>query len=119
MIKGFKWGRPFLPERYGDGDTIYGLLDRGEGSLYRPKPGIRLVLGDGGKYDAPEVRKEPERARAATEALMALLPLGVPVPSLSHRLDPDSFGRPLCSIMLADGRDLATVLVEMGHVKWL
>lgn len=119
MIEGFKWVRPFMPERWIDGDTCEGVLDRGDRDYYRPKGGIRLLYGDGSKFDAPEKNKadQHDRAMLAWAQVKILVPEGTPVVTTCHRLDPDSFGRPLCSIKLADGRDLAVVMASLGHTK--
>lgn len=115
MIKGFKWVRPLILERWVDGDTAKALIDRGDGDFYRPKKGIRLVRADGKRYDAPELKEEPVLAAQAMDAALRLCPLGVPFVSTSHELD--VYGRPVCSITMADGRDLATMLTELGLVK--
>lgn len=115
MIKGFKWVRPFTIERWVDGDTVIGLIDRGDGDYYRPAKGIRLLRRDGTKFDAPEMHQDPERAIAARQAAAALAGQGEVVISTSHMLD--VYGRPLCSLALLDGRDIATELIAQGHLK--
>lgn len=115
MIKGFKWIRPVLIERWKDADTCAGLIDRGDGDLYRPVKGIRLVRSDGRRYDAPENKDEPTRAALAHYAVEQLCPQGTVLVGTSHTLD--VYGRPLMSLELADKRDLATVLESLGHVK--
>lgn len=94
-------------------------MDKGWGHLWAPRGGLRLLQGDGSAYDAPEMRKPDQRARAilALERVRELAPEGQWYMVTSHKLDPDDFGRPLCSIELADGRDLAGVLISEGHTK--
>lgn len=116
MIKGFKWIRPATIERWVDGDTVYLLIDRGDGDYYRPVKGVRLLLAYGGKYDAPERRAEPLRAEAATRDAARLAPPGSVVVSTSHMLD--VYGRPLCSLRTLDGVEIADELVTLGHVKY-
>ena len=114
VIKGFLWVRPFMPERWVDGDTVHGLIDRGDGDLYRPIKGLRALFADGSRFDTPE-KAERDRCEAARISALQLMPPGVPVVSTSHELD--VYGRPLCSFQLPDGRDFATVMAEMGHLK--
>lgn len=110
------WTKPWKVTGWIDGDTCHGIMDDGWGRFWIPKPGLRLLLGDGGKYDAPE-RKEKTRHLMALNAITTLAPVGRWFMVTSHHLDPDDFGRPLCSIQLPDGRDLATTMVSLGHVK--
>lgn len=116
-IKGFKWVRPIQIERWVDGDTFIGLIDRGDGDFYRPKKGIRLMYHTGFRWDAPEVKTDPQRAAEARDAAAKLCPVGQWFVSTSHELD--VYGRPLCSIRLSEGGDgdLAATLAWMGHAK--
>ncbi len=112
------WRLPFLIERWVDGDTVMGEIDFGWGFMWMPPKGLRLLLADGSTYDAPERRKPTtEQGMAAADAARALAPSGTWVMITSHYVDPDDFGRPLCSIELDDGADLAGALVMLGHVK--
>lgn len=114
-IKGFKWIRPFLPERWVDGDTAIGMFDRGDGDFYRPLKGIRLLYATGDRWDAPEMKAEPLRATQARDCAAMLCPVGVWVVSTSHTLD--VYGRPLCSLQLAPGKDLALEMFIRGFSK--
>lgn len=113
------WCVPFMPRLWVDGDTVHGTLDIGWGHLWVPKKGLRLLRGGpDDKYDAPERRGITlARAHAARQRAQELCPPGRWHQVTSHYVDPDDFARPLCSIELLDGRDLATVLIEEGHVK--
>lgn len=93
-------------------------MDKGWGNLWTPRRGLRLLVADGSKYDAPERKGESlPRGNQALARAAQLAPAGAWYMALSHYLDPDDFGRPLCSIELEDGRDLATILIAEGHVK--
>jgi hypothetical protein len=86
--------------------------------MWTPPKGVRLLLADGTKYDAPE-RKGATLTRANRAKLYAqvLAPAGTWVMITSHYVDPDDFGRPLCSIELEDGQDMAATMIKGGHVK--
>lgn len=113
-----QWGMPWLVRSWVDGDTCHGTMDKGWGNLWTPKKGLRLLRGGGLAFDAPELRQlQLVRGRAAQARAQELAPAGVWYQADSHYVDPDDFARPLCSLQLADGRDLATVLIQEGHVK--
>lgn len=114
MIK--VWRLPWLITSWIDGDTCHGMMDKGWGNMWTPKRGLRLVLADGGKFDAPE-RKTRAAHVAALASVNELAPIGDWYMVTSHSGEPDAFSRPLCSIELPGGRDLATVMVNLGHVK--
>jgi endonuclease YncB( thermonuclease family) len=116
VIKGFKWVRPFMPEAWVDGDTCHGLIDRGDGDLYRPEKGIRIVHATGKVFDAPEMKLEPFRAQAALADALILAAVGIPLVSTCHKRA-DVYGRPVASLQLKDGRDFADVMVSLGHIK--
>lgn len=115
----------FLISAWIDGDTAHGTIDRGWGDRWTPPRGLRLVKIDGVKFDAPEMHVEPERAQAAWKRAKELAPEGNWYYIVSYHYDPDSFGRPLCSIELPftpaagvlHGTDLATQLALEGHSK--
>lgn len=113
------WRLPWLITAWIDGDTCHGTMDEGWGRSWTPRRGLRLLQADGSKYDAPEMTKPEQRERAQMARLraLALAPIGQWFMVTSHYLDPDDFGRPLCSVELADGRDLAGVLIREGHTK--
>jgi endonuclease YncB( thermonuclease family) len=116
MIK--VWRLPFLVKAWVDGDTAHGVIDFGWRFTWEPPKGIRLLLPDGGKYDAPE-RKSPTLTRGNRAKVFAqvLAPAGTWVMITSHYVDPDDFGRPLCSIELEGGQDMAAAMIAAGHVK--
>jgi micrococcal nuclease len=98
-------------ERVVDGDTVHVLLSLGlDEYTYRM---VRIA-----DINAPEVfsgpKEERERGKAARDFLAALAPPGTQC-RLATKRDAASFGRYVANIELADGRDLATVLVEAGH----
>lgn len=113
------WRFPWQIFTWIDGDTCHGIMDKGWGNTWTPRGGLRLLTADGGPYDAPEITKPDQRVRGlmARSRALELAPLGLWYMVTSHKLDPDDFGRPLCSIELADGRDLASVLIAEGHTK--
>ena len=113
------WRLPWQITSWIDGDTCHGTMDSGWGHMWTPKKGLRLGTFTGARFDAPEMRKTEQKARAllARSAAERLAPPGEWFMVTSHRVDPDDFARPLCSIELPDGRDLATVLTEEGHTK--
>lgn len=117
MIPNFKPRVAFCISAWIDGDTCHGTVDRGWGDRYTPPRGLRLLKGDGTSFDAPETRLEPARAEAAKARAKELAPEGAWYYIVSQRVDPDSFGRILCSIELVDGTDLATTLAAEGHSK--
>lgn len=115
MIK--VWTLPWYVARWYDADTCFGMLDEGWGRMWTPDKGLRLVKTDG-KYDAPELNKPAQRdaALAARRRAIELASCDWYM-ATSRAKDPDDFGRPLFSIELHDGRDLATVLEGEGYVK--
>jgi endonuclease YncB( thermonuclease family) len=103
-----------------DGDTAHTMLDIGWGIILRPRnlpnPGqgtVRAVFPDGAEYDAPE-RATPE-GKVAKEFARTLIAVGDVLEVLSFHVD--DFGRTLGAVTLRDGRDWATVMTSMGHVK--
>jgi endonuclease YncB( thermonuclease family) len=116
MIK--VWRLPWLITSWVDGDTCHGTMDKGWGDMWTPPKGLRLLLADGSKYDAPERKGASlKRGNAARDWVQVLVPAGSWVMVTSHYVDPDDFGRPLCSIELEDGQDLAAAMIKRGHVK--
>lgn len=107
--------------RVTDGDTfVLEFIDQGWGDRKYPidegEPGhcaIRLTLPNCMWYDAPE-KTDKVRSKAATEYIKTLLPMGTWVEITSYGF---SAGRTLASVTLPDGRDLATLMIEAGHVK--
>ncbi len=104
-----------------DGDTFHARLDIGWGITLaprlgdRPGPGtVRLVFGNGDKYDAPEL-STPKGKDARDVLTNLLLQAGSVVTVRSHRLD--DFGRTLGSVTLPEGQDLAAVMTQKGFVK--
>lgn len=106
-----------------DGDTVDTKLDIGWGIVLVPRTGekakgparLRIVAADGGKFDTPELKDEPARAKAATNAAACLLPPGSRAPIVSYGLD--VFGRTLAAVQLPGCRDLASVMTALGHIK--
>jgi endonuclease YncB( thermonuclease family) len=104
-----------------DGDTfIMEYIDLGWGMKIYPidsgAPGycsIRVTLPDGGWYDAPET-EDKARNKLAVDYIKTLIPPGTWVKIKSYGF---SAGRTLASVTLPDGRDLATLMIEAGHVK--
>lgn len=112
------WRMPFLVKRWVDGDTAHGVLDFGWRFTWQPPKGIRLLCADGSTYDAPERRGASlARSNLARTWVDTLCPAGTWVMATSHYMDPDDFGRPLCSLELSNGDDLATEMMMAGHVK--
>jgi micrococcal nuclease len=98
-------------ERVVDGDTVHVLL-----SLGLDEYAYRMVrIAD---INAPEVfsgpKEERERGKAARDFLAALALPGTQC-RLTTKRDTASLGRYVANIELADGRDVATILVETGH----
>jgi len=112
------WRLPFLIEHWVDGDTAHGTIDMGWRWRWTPPKGIRLLCADGSSYDAPELRGATlALAQQAKVWVNVLAPAGSWVMITSHRVDPDDFGRPLCSIEMSDGQDLAAAMIGAGYVK--
>lgn len=92
-----------------DGDTFDALIDFGFNSFgYHP---VRL-LG----VDCPETNRVATRdaGLAALAFVLDTMPVGARV-RLHTRKDPDSFGRFLARVELADGTDLAALILAAGH----
>lgn len=106
-----------------DGDTYYCLLDVGVNDY--PFREIRLlgrdpVTGRPRGIDTPETNRRATKAAGLAAAAYArehLVPIGTPI-ILETWPDPDSFGRYLGAMRLADGRDVGHELVEAGHAVW-
>lgn len=103
-----------------DGDTFHSNLDIGWGIILKPRrrpapgPGtVRAVFPDGSPFDAPE--RSTTRGKLAKAAVQELVQPGMVLLVVSFHLD--DFGRTLGSVTLPDGRDWATVMTELGHVK--
>jgi endonuclease YncB( thermonuclease family) len=106
-----------------DGDTYYCLLDVGANDY--PFREIRLlgvdpVTRQPRGMDTPETNRKASKAAGLAAAEFArtyLVPNGTPI-VLATWKDPDSFGRYLGTMRLADGRDVGHELVEAGHAVW-
>ncbi len=87
--------------------------------LARPWPGqtIQAIVRLAG-VDAPELRGkcegEKERARAAAAFVAARLTAGAPVWLTAPRPDTSPGARTLARMVMADGRDLAAMLIAAG-----
>jgi endonuclease YncB( thermonuclease family) len=92
-----------------DGDTFDAFIDLGF-NTYQYNP-VRL-LG----VDTPEINRAATREAgyAALEFVRHVMPIGSRV-LLHTRKDPDSFGRYLARVTLADGADLGTLILDAGH----
>ncbi|HLL69004.1 MAG TPA: thermonuclease family protein [Micromonosporaceae bacterium] len=98
------WTVPAVVLRVIDADSLRMQLDLGW-YTYRVE-NCRL-----GHCNAPELNTAA--GRAARDFVLTLLTIGDPVTFTSKSLD--KYGRPLGDITLADGRDLATILIQAGH----
>lgn len=106
-----------------DGDTYYVLADVGMNDY--PFREIRLlgvdpVTRQPRGMDTPETNRAKSKvAGLAAKAYAAehLVPNGTAI-ILRTWPDPDSFGRYLGTMQLADGRDVGHELVEAGHAVW-
>lgn len=104
-----------------DGDTfVMQYLDLGWGARIYPidkgEPGycsIRVCLPEGGWFDAPE-KKDKARSKLAVQYAKQLLVPGTEVYVVSYGF---SMGRTVASVTLPDGSDLATLMINAGHVK--
>jgi endonuclease YncB( thermonuclease family) len=88
-----------------DGDTFVASLDLGWGIFRDECAGapcrVRIL-----SYNTPE-RGQPDYARAIA-ALSGVLPIGIELWVVSHKLD--SFGRALCDCFLKDGTNVLDLL---------
>ena len=100
------WTVPATVVRVVDADSVRATLDLGFRVLFDAN--CRLA-----HCDAPELTTVA--GRLARDYVAALMPAGSPFTFVSHKLD--KFGRPLGDIVLPDARDLATLLLELGHAK--
>ena len=98
--------------RWVDGDTAKVDVDLGCRVHWR---GSLRCAG----YNAPEVRGATALAGAAATAYVeSLCPVGSTVYLDSLAFEPDeldNFGRMLGAVTLADGRDLAALMIDSGH----
>jgi endonuclease YncB( thermonuclease family) len=105
---------PFGPYRavirhHVDGDTYDALIDLGMNNYgYHP---VRL-LG----VDTPEINRlaTREAGMAALMFVREVMPVGSRV-RLHTEKDPDSFGRYIARVELADGRDLGELILTANH----
>lgn len=100
-----------------DGDTLDVMVDVGFNDyLYRTIRLLALVNGAFKGVNAPEKnRAESKEAGLAAKAYVSdQIPPGTRV-VITTRADADSFGRYLGAVLLEDGRDLGSSLVEAGH----
>lgn len=107
-----------------DGDTCWALLDKGL-RCYSAHP-LRIADLDTPETYRPKDDAELERGRDATATARQLLGfdqgphsqrMSRHVTVRTLRADPQVYGRWLADITLADGRDYATVMRELGHTK--
>ena len=95
-----------------DGDTFNALVSRGEHDYLLTH--VRCAL-----YNAPEITGATKDAGlAATAYVRTLADAGAVVylDSLGFGYDQeDSFGRMLAAVTLADGRDLAALMIDGGY----
>jgi endonuclease YncB( thermonuclease family) len=92
-----------------DGDTYDCFIDFGFND-YRYAP-VRLL-----SVDTPEINRleSREAGMAALDFVRSVMPVGARV-RLHTEKDPDSFGRYLARIDLADGSDLGDLILAAGH----
>lgn len=99
-----EWRVPAVISRVVDGDTVYVTLDLGwHISLYSS---VRLA-----GIDTPELPSEA--GKAAKARAMTLLPVGLVVTVISHKLD--KYGRILGTVILPDGSSFGEILMREGH----
>lgn len=103
---GAVWRWPTSVTRIIDGDTLCGYADLG--ARVHLSVTVR-VLG----IDCPEMNTTA--GKAVRMVVDGLCPPGARVVVISRKLD--SFGRVLGDVLLADGRDLAGVLLAGGHAR--
>lgn len=101
-------------ERVVDGDTAYALISLGmEVYAYHS---IRIF-----GIDSPELYTsdpvEREKGRAARAYLESICPPGAKC-LLRTDKDKTTFGRYVASLLLSDGRDVASEMVRAGHAEW-
>lgn len=104
-----------------DADTVHTRLDIGWGVILLPRLGdepnfgtLRLVLPDGGRWDAPE--STTQLGRKATAFVNSNVKPNQRLSVVSHGVATDG-RRTLASITWEDGRDWATACIEAGFVK--
>lgn len=102
------WVVPATVERIIDGDTVVVTLDLGW-RVYRIGEKLRIA-----GLNSPE--RGTQEGRDARDAARLLLPVGARGTVTSDAKP--SFERTVGSIRLADGRDYAAVMVELGHGSW-
>jgi endonuclease YncB( thermonuclease family) len=105
-----EWTVPATVERVIDADSIVVRADLGWRISF--KTSVRLF-----GVDAPELNT-PE-GQAAAHFINALLRSGDEITLISHKLlgNTDKYGRVLASIVLPDGRDLSTLLLQHEHAR--
>lgn len=99
-----EWTVPAVVDRVVDGDTVYVTLDLGwHISLYSS---LRVA-----GIDCPEL---PTPAGvAARDRAVVLLPVGLPVTVVSHKLD--KYGRVLATVLMPGGESFGERMVHEGH----
>jgi len=95
-----------------DGDTLRVLIDIGF-NLY-PYETIRIA-----DIDTPELNRAAtaEAGRAAKAYAESIAPAGTLI-VIDTRPDTESFGRYVAFLMLPDGSDIGTTIVNAGHAVW-
>jgi len=95
-----------------DGDSLKVLIDIGF-NLYPYEP-IRIA-----DINAPEKNRaaSAEAGRAAKVFAESIAPIGTPI-VIDTRPDTETFGRYVAYIMLPDGSDVGTAIVNAGHAVW-
>ena len=98
------WTYPATVVSVVDGDTAHLVIDLGMRCSFTSR--VRLA-----GINAPELRTAT--GPAARDYLASLLPVGAQVTFVSHSLD--KYGRPLGAVVLADGRDVSTLMLDAGQ----
>ena len=97
-----------------DGDTLDLLVDEGFNNYTYLT--VRIM-----GIDAPEIFRGTEEERAWGQAakmhLEGIAPVGTPCVIRTDK-DRQSFGRYSASLLLADGTDVGSAVVEAGHAEW-
>ena len=97
-----------------DGDTCDILVDEGFNNYTYLT--VRIM-----GINAPEIFRgtpeERETGKAAKAYLESIAPVGTPCVIRTDK-DRQSFGRYSASILLADGTDVASAMVDAGHAVW-